>query len=74
MNSDGTKLSKRQDDIRLDFFRTQGFYPEAIVGLLSLVGGGFLSSIDIQQSLYSLTDLSKSVKNARLSCACLVPS
>lgn len=59
-NADGTKLSKRQDDIRLDYFRSQGFYPEAIIGLLCLVGGGFSSSIDIQQNLHSLPELAKS--------------
>jgi len=58
MNSDGTKLSKRQDDIRLEYFRNQGFYPEAIISLLCLVGGGFPSN-DIQQKLLSLDELSQ---------------
>lgn len=65
MNADGTKLSKRQDDIRLEYFRSSGYYPEAIVALLSLVGGGFPSA-DVQQTLYSLDELtgfvSKSLK------------
>jgi glutamyl-tRNA synthetase len=68
LNSDGTKLSKRQDDIRLEYFRKQGFYPEAIIGLLCLVGGGFSSSIDIQQNLYSLSELAKSVLIKKISC------
>lgn len=63
MNADGTKLSKRQDDIRLDFFRSRGFYPEAITALLCLVGGGFVPSIDIQQKLQSLPELIKSVNH-----------
>lgn len=58
MNPDGTKLSKRQDDIRLEYFRTKGFYPEAIAGLLCLVGGGFPAA-DIQQKLSSLSELSQ---------------
>jgi glutamyl-tRNA synthetase len=61
LNPDGTKLSKRQDDIRLEYFRKQGFYPEAIIGLLCLVGGGFSPSIDIQQNLHSLSELTKAV-------------
>ncbi|XP_046441658.1 probable glutamate--tRNA ligase, mitochondrial [Daphnia pulex] len=59
LNPDGTKLSKRQDDIRLEYFRKQGFYPEAIIGLLCLVGGGFSPSIDIQKNLHSLSELAK---------------
>jgi len=58
MNSDGTKLSKRQDDIRLEYFRTKGFFPEAIASLLCLVGGGFPAT-DIQQKLSSLKELSQ---------------
>jgi glutamyl-tRNA synthetase len=61
LNPDGTKLSKRQDDIRLEYFRKQGFYPEAIIGLLCLVGGGFSPYIDIQQNLHSLSELAKAV-------------
>ena len=61
MNSDGTKLSKRQDDIRLEYFRTKGFFPEAIASLLCLVGGGFPAT-DIQQKLSSLKELSQKVR------------
>ncbi len=68
MNKDGTKLSKRQDDIRLDHFRSRDFYPESIISLLCLVGGGFSSSVDIQQNLHTLPELAKSVRD--LSCDC----
>lgn len=61
MNSDGTKLSKRQDDIRLEYFRSKGYYPEAIIGLLCLVGGGFPSA-DMQQKLFTLDQLPQLVK------------
>lgn len=61
MNSDGTKLSKRQDDIRLDYFRSKGYFPEAVSALLCLVGGGFHQSTDIQQTLRPLDGLAKSV-------------
>ena len=60
MNANGTKLSKRQDDIRLDHFRSRGYYPESVVSLLCLVGGGFQAS-DVQQNLLSLEQLAQSV-------------
>lgn len=41
LNKDGTKLSKRRDDIRVEKIREQGFSPEAVLNLLVLAGGGF---------------------------------
>lgn len=41
LNKDGTKLSKRRDDIQVNKLREQGFSPEAVVNLLVLAGGGF---------------------------------
>lgn len=41
LNKDGTKLSKRRDDIRVEKLREQGFSPEAVLNLLVLAGGGF---------------------------------
>ena len=63
VNSDGTKLSKRQDDIRLEHFRSNGFYPEAVTSLLCLAGGGF-SSNDIQNQLVPISELSKMVSQS----------
>ena len=62
MNADGTKLSKRQDDIRLDYFRSKGFFPEAIIALLILIGGGFTPSLNIQQKVHPISVLGKSVR------------
>lgn len=41
MNSDGTKLSKRQDDIRVDHYRKDGIFPLALVNYITAAGGGF---------------------------------
>jgi len=41
LNSDKTKLSKRQEDLRIDSLREKGYYAEAIINFLALSGGGF---------------------------------
>ncbi|KAI1292301.1 putative glutamate--tRNA ligase, mitochondrial [Halotydeus destructor] len=41
VNSDGTKLSKRQDDIRVEALKKEGYFPETILNYLKNVGGGF---------------------------------
>lgn len=40
MNMDGSKVSKRQGDIRVETFKDLGFYPEAVLNFVTLVGGG----------------------------------
>ena len=41
MNADGSKLSKRQNDIKLDFYREKGFFPQALINYITQAGGGF---------------------------------
>ncbi|XP_038209367.1 probable glutamate--tRNA ligase, mitochondrial [Zerene cesonia] len=41
VNADGTKLSKRQSDVRVDDYRKKGIYPLALVNYITLSGGGF---------------------------------
>lgn len=41
LNSDGSKLSKRQDDIRVDFYRQNGIFPVALINYITTTGGGF---------------------------------
>lgn len=41
MNSDGSKLSKRQNDIKLDYYRNKGIFPEALINYITQAGGGF---------------------------------
>ena len=41
VNSDGSKLSKRQGDLQIESLMADGFFPEAVVNFVSHVGGGF---------------------------------
>ncbi|CAH2069074.1 unnamed protein product, partial [Iphiclides podalirius] len=41
VNSDGTKLSKRQSDVRVEDYRSGGVFPLALVNYITLSGGGF---------------------------------
>lgn len=56
MNKDGSKLSKRQNDLHLDTLRKQGFMPESIANFMSLVGGGFDKEYSLDK-VYSLDHL-----------------
>jgi len=41
---DGTKLSKRQNDITINTYRQKGIYPEALLNFVVSCGGGFINS------------------------------
>ncbi|CAG9782684.1 unnamed protein product [Diatraea saccharalis] len=41
VNSDGTKLSKRQSDVKVEDYRNNGILPLALVNYITLSGGGF---------------------------------
>ncbi|XP_050352773.1 probable glutamate--tRNA ligase, mitochondrial [Nymphalis io] len=41
VNSDGTKLSKRQSDVKVEDYKAKGIYPLALVNYITLSGGGF---------------------------------
>lgn len=41
MNKDGTKISKRQNDLTVKSLRERGFYPLTLLNLVSHSGGGF---------------------------------
>ncbi|CAH0698715.1 unnamed protein product [Spodoptera exigua] len=41
VNADGTKLSKRQSDVKVEDYRTNGIFPLALVNYITLSGGGF---------------------------------
>jgi len=58
LNSDGTKLSKRQNDLHVRSLRESLFSPESILNFVSLVGGGFK---DKEYSLYKLYTLQQLV-------------
>lgn len=63
VNSDGSKLSKRQDAIRVEHFKSQGYSPEALLNFLASAGGGFgrkvgINLVDVEE-LYSAFDISE---------------
>ncbi|XP_076381070.1 putative glutamate--tRNA ligase, mitochondrial [Megalopta genalis] len=41
LNSNGTKLSKRQNDIHIEFLRSQGIFPLPVINYVIHAGGGF---------------------------------
>lgn len=43
-NTDGTKLSKRQNDITINTYRQKDIYPEALLNFVVSCGGGFINS------------------------------
>lgn len=43
-NTDGTKLSKRQNDITIRTYRQKGIYPEALLNFVVSCGGGFIDN------------------------------
>lgn len=59
MNADGSKLSKRQNDIKLEFYRNKGVFPEALINYITQAGGGFDRKPDERTFCYDMSDLIK---------------
>jgi len=57
MNSDGTKLSKRQGDLHIRNLKEDGFFPEAVLNFVTLVGGGFVDKEYSLEKLFSMKEL-----------------
>lgn len=60
LNADGSKLSKRQGDIKVESFRKQGIFPLALLNYVIGAGGGFHKE-QKSQDLYSYQELIKQV-------------
>lgn len=58
LNADGSKLSKRQNDIKIESFRKQGIFPLALLNYVIGAGGGFHRDQE-NQDLYSYPELIK---------------
>ncbi|XP_020299192.1 probable glutamate--tRNA ligase, mitochondrial [Pseudomyrmex gracilis] len=58
LNADGSKLSKRQNDIKIEVFRKQGIFPLALVNYVIGAGGGFYKEQG-NKDLYSYEELIK---------------
>lgn len=61
VNSDGRKLSKRQNDITVDYYRAQKIYPLALVNFMIYTGGGFAKDAGGDEKSRTLDDLEKQV-------------
>ncbi|KAK6644851.1 hypothetical protein RUM43_001124 [Polyplax serrata] len=67
LNSDGTKLSKRQGDVHICGLRKEGYFPNAILNFIIRYGGGF----DIQQKekdikIFTMDELYKKFNISRI--------
>lgn len=60
LNSDGSKLSKRQDNIRVEYYRQNGIFPVALINYITTTGGGFEREQGTQEC-YNYEDLIKQV-------------
>ncbi|XP_029155955.1 probable glutamate--tRNA ligase, mitochondrial [Nylanderia fulva] len=65
LNADGTKLSKRQGDIKVESFRKQGIFPLALLNYVIGAGGGFYKEQQ-NQDLYSYQQLIKKFDISKL--------
>ncbi|XP_073840447.1 putative glutamate--tRNA ligase, mitochondrial [Musca autumnalis] len=59
VNSDGTKLSKRQGDIGIKNFRDKGYFPIALLNYVVSAGGGFPHEQFSKPKVHTLSDLSE---------------
>lgn len=57
MNSDGTKLSKRQSDIHVEHYKKEGYYPEAIINFLTMTGGAFKTIGNVRKNRFCLAKI-----------------
>jgi len=61
-NKDGRKFSKRQNDVHVEHYKNLGYFPEAVLNLVTNIGAGFTvqetAGMDIHQ-LIAHFDLSK---------------
>lgn len=58
-NTDGSKLSKRQNDIKLEFYRNKGVFPQALINYITQAGGGFNRAPDEGQQCYDMHQLTQ---------------
>lgn len=63
LNSDGTKLSKRQNDIKISHFRENGIFPLALLNYVVDAGGGFEKDLlqNVKLKIYTADELASQV-------------
>lgn len=63
MNADGTKLSKRQGDIKISSYREKHVFPLALLNFIVQSGGGFAKDLEknVKPKCHTIEELSKQV-------------
>jgi glutamyl-tRNA synthetase len=57
INADGSKLSKRQNDVKLDYYRDKGILPHALLNYITQSGGGFNRIPPVHPKSYEMKEL-----------------
>lgn len=76
LNSDGSKLSKRQGDIKVENYRKEGIFPEALLNFVIDAGGGFTKDVERTRcKIYTMQELIQQFDISRMkpSSCCLTP-
>lgn len=68
MNADGTKLSKRQGDIRIGSYRENHIFPLALLNFIVNSGGGFEKDQEkfLKPKCYTIEELCDQVRNQQI--------
>eukprot|EP00088_Acartia_fossae_P037005 TRINITY_DN3819_c0_g1_i2.p1 TRINITY_DN3819_c0_g1~~TRINITY_DN3819_c0_g1_i2.p1 ORF type:complete len:526 (+),score=53.93 TRINITY_DN3819_c0_g1_i2:39-1616(+) len=66
-NADGSKLSKRQQDLHIRHLREKGYSQEAILNFVTLVGGGFENKEYSLRSIFSIGELLQMFELSKIS-------
>ncbi|XP_047107739.1 probable glutamate--tRNA ligase, mitochondrial [Schistocerca piceifrons] len=67
MNKDGTKLSKRQGDITVEYFQKANVFPLALINYITSAGGGFERNMDkVKPQIYLMQDLINQFSTTRI--------
>lgn len=67
INADGSKLSKRSGDVRVEDYQRQGWEPETLVNLVALTGYSHQDVQDADQDVKSLEQLIQNFELGRIS-------
>ncbi|VEN35936.1 unnamed protein product [Callosobruchus maculatus] len=64
MNADGTKLSKRQGDVKISYYRENGIFPLALLNFIVHSGGGFSKDLQrhVKPKCYTVNELAEQNK------------
>ena len=62
MGADNAKLSKRNGEVSIAYYRREGFLPEALVNYLALLGW----SLDAERELFDLTEMTGAFELSRV--------